>query len=104
MPAGSWAPTPLSISKEGEREKHLEQETRGIEEKMWVGDRALGGGLDTHRSQVERQEMGGRSPPGRGSAHPHRHFWLQRVIRNREEPRTGNDQVPKSHQGQGSHV
>lgn len=54
MPAGSWAPTPLSISKEGEREKHLEQETRGIEEKMWVGDRALGGGLDTHRSQVER--------------------------------------------------
>ena len=73
---------------------------------MWVGDRTLGGGLDTHRSQVGRTGDGvGRPPPGRGSAHPHRHFRLQRVIRNREEPRTGNDdQVPKSHQGQGSHV
>ena len=37
---------------------------------MWVGDRALGGGLDTHRSQVGGEEMGGEAPTRQRESSP----------------------------------
>ena len=54
---------------------------------MWVGDRALGGGLDTHRSQVGGEEMawGGPHQAEGVLTHTDRHFRLQRVIGNWEE-------------------
>lgn len=46
-----------------------------------MGDRALGGGLDTHRSQVGGEEMGWGGPHQAEGVltHTDRHFRLQRV-------------------------
>lgn len=80
---------------------------------MVGSDRALGGSLDTHRPQVGR--WGGQGRGGSPAPHPGQREssptqtdasgYTQQLGTEKKELRTGkDDQVPKSHQGLGSHL